>query len=117
MSMTKTAVSTARDESIAKEVAFRDKLGLKKVTFEQLKAMIRELGYRFDPRMSCKSLARYMTGERAGESYPANSLYPVQIDNGKSYANVESRRDSNWEKLKEIRNTYYAVHGGYIYEW
>jgi len=111
------AVSTTREDSIAKEIAFREKLGSKKVTVAQLRAMIRKIGYRFNPHMSCKSLARYMTGERAGESYPSNALYPVQIDDGRSYANVDARRDANFERLKEIRNTYYAVHGGYIYEW
>lgn len=110
-------VSTTREESIAKEIAFREKLGLKKVTVAQLRAMIRKLGYRFNPDKACKSLARYMTGERAGESYPSNALCPVQIDDGRSYANVDARRDANFERLKEIRNTYYAVHGGYIYEW
>jgi hypothetical protein len=117
MSNASNVATALRQESLEKEVAFREKLGLKKVSFAQLKSMIRELGYSFDLRMSCKSLARYMTGERAGESYPSNSLYPRQIDDGKSYAHFEARRDANFERLKEIRNTYYAVHGGYIYEW
>lgn len=110
-------VSDAAQASIAREVANRIKHGMVQVKFSELKAMIRELGYAFDLNMSCKSIARYMTGDRAGESYPANSLYPRQIDDGKSYAHFEARRDANFERLTEIRNTYFAVHGGYIYEW
>jgi len=117
MSSTTNAVNAARNESLDKEVAFRAKLGQTQVTFARLKEMIRELGYAFDLSMSCKSIARYMTGDRAGESYPANSLYPRQIDDGRSYAHIEARRDANFDRLKEIRNTYFAVHGGYIYEW
>jgi hypothetical protein len=117
MSKASNAVTAIRKESIEKEIAFREKLGLIKVPFAQLKAMIREIGYRFDPDMACKSLARYMTGERAGESYPSNSLKPVQLDDGLSFSHFEARRDENFKRLTEIRNTHYSVHGGYIYEW
>jgi hypothetical protein len=117
MSNASTVTTALRKESLEKEIAFRERTGLLQVSFVQLKAMIREIGYRFDPHMTCKSLARYMTGTRAGESYPSNALYPRQIDDGLSYANVGARRDANFDRLKEIRNTYYSVHGGYIYEW
>ena len=67
--------------------------------------------------MDCRSVARYMTGVRSGESYPCNSLYPVQIDNGLSFANVDARRDANFDALREIRNMHFAVHCGCIFEW
>lgn len=104
-------------ENLTRELAFREKLGMIRVTVGGLTAMIKELGYRFDDDMACKSMARYMTGERAGQSYPSNQLYPVQIDDGKSFAHVNARRDANFEALKKVRDTHYAVHAGYIYEF
>lgn len=105
------------DLALQAEVVARQSIGMVQVKFDELKAMIRELGYRFDMDMACRSVARYMTGARAGESYLSNSLYPVQIDDGKSYAHFESRRDSNWQQLKAIRDKYFSVHAGHIYEW
>jgi hypothetical protein len=112
-----TAADTARNESVAKEIAFREKLGMTRVSVAELKALVQELGYRFNMELSCKSLARYLTGERAGQSYPSNSLYPVQIDDGKSFAHVDARRDANFERLQKLRDSHYAAHGGYIYQF
>ncbi len=117
MSKASNTVTAMRQESVEREVAFRERTGMIQVTLAQLKAMIREIGYRFDPHMSCKSMARYLTGERAGHTYPNNSLKPTQVDDGLSYSHVCARRDANFERLTEIRNKYYAVRGGYICGW
>lgn len=81
---------------------------------KELEEKIRPLGYRFDRSMDCKTLSRYMTGERAGQSYPCHALKPVQIDNGLGYANVDARRDANFGALKVQRDTHFAVSGGHI---
>lgn len=117
MPTSKNPTKAARTEALNEEIAFRDRFGLKRVSMDELTDLIRAVGYRFNKSMSCKSMSRYLTGERAGKSYPNNSLKPVQIDDGLSFSHVDARRDANFERLNEIRNTYYAVHGGYICGW
>jgi len=111
------AVASTVPDDLAAELSSREKLGMVQVTVARLTEMLRELGYRFDKSMAHPGRPRYVTGERAGESYPSMQLYPVQIDDGKSYAHFQARRDANFERLKEVRNTYFAVHNGRIYEW
>lgn len=90
--------------------------GARQLSVAQFKAEFAALGYRFDAGMACKSLARYMTGPRAGETYPANSWHPVQADNGLSAWNVDARRDDNFKALQKLRNEIFVVHAGYIIE-
>jgi len=116
MSNATAVASTVRDD-LAVEISSREKHGMVQVTVARLTELIRELGYRFDKSMAHTGRPRYISGERAGESYPSMQLYPVQIDDGKSYAHFQARRDANFERLKDVRNTYFAVHKGRIYEW
>lgn len=90
--------------------------GARQVSVAQFKAEFAALGYRFDASMACKSLARYMTGPRAGETYPSNSWYPIQADDGLSAFHVDARRDYNFKALQNLRNEIFAVHAGYIIE-
>ncbi|RQR65659.1 hypothetical protein DIE18_04205 [Burkholderia sp. Bp9125] len=110
-------VSSIHREALENEVAHRLILGMVKVTLTELEEKIRALGYRFDRDMDCKSLARYMNGERAGQSYPSHALKPVQIDNGMSWAHIEARRDANFDALNMLRDSHFAVSGGHICEW
>lgn len=115
--MSKSTVAAIHREQVAAEVRSREMHGMTRVTFAKLKELIGQLGYRFNLSMSCRGMARYVTGERAGQTYPNCSLYPVQCDNGMSYAHVDARRDANFEQLKVLRDTYFAVHAGRIYGW
>jgi hypothetical protein len=98
------------------EAANRVASGARQLTVNQFKAEFAALGYRFDADMACKSLARYMTGPYAGETYPANSWYPVQADDGLSAWNVNARRDDNFKALQKLRNEVFAVYAGYVIE-
>lgn len=79
---------------------------------------LRKIGYRLDRKMDCRSTARWMTGDRAGESYPACSTGIKEVDTGLSAFNVDARRDANFDKLQELRITgaWVAMHNGYILE-
>lgn len=110
-------VSSIHRDALENEVAYRLKIGMVKVTLMELEAKIRALGYRFNRDMDCKSLARYISGERAGQSYPSHALKPVQVDNGMSWAHIDSRRDANFDALKLLRDSHFAVSGGHICEW
>ncbi|WP_126223553.1 hypothetical protein [Burkholderia ambifaria] len=110
-------VSSIYHEALEHEVAFRLKLGMVQVTLKELEEKIRAIGYRFNRDMDCKSLARYISGERAGQSYPSHALKPVQIDNGMSWAHIDARRDASFDALKVLRDSHFAVSGGHICEW
>ena len=103
--------------NLEREIDARLMSGQIRITLGQYESKLRSIGYRLDRSMDCKAVAQYMTGERAGETYPACSMYPVQIDDGKSWAHVDARRDNNFDHLKKIRDTYFAVSRGYIHEF
>jgi len=109
--------NNALSDSLSREVASRIKHGMVQITLTEFEAGLREIGYRLDRDMDCKGLARHMTGDRAGESYPSCGVRPVQLDDGVAWCNVDARRDENFDKLKQFRNTYFAVSHGYIYEF
>jgi hypothetical protein len=108
---------SARD-SLNAELARRAERGLYPVTMAELDSRLRAIGYRLDRSMDCMSSNRYMTGEFAGESYPACNLYPVQCDDGLSFANVDVRRDASFSQLQDWRmsGALFAVAHGALYE-
>ena len=103
-------------DTLENEIAHRLSQGYRQVSFEQFKTEYAAIGYTFDRTSDVRSIARYMTGERAGQSYPYLGLYPVQMDNKVSAWNVDARRDSNWVQFKALRNTLFAVTQGRIVE-
>lgn len=110
------AQPTTLSPDLADEVAYRLTIGGKQVTLETLAEELKAIGYRLDRSMDCKHVARYMTGDRAGKTYPACGLRPVQIDDGIAWCHVDARRDANFNALKAIRDTLFAVSGGCLME-
>jgi hypothetical protein len=103
-------------DTLENEIAHRLSQGYRQVSFEQFKTECAAIGYTFDRTSDVRSIARYMTGERAGQSYPYLGLYPVQMDNKVSAWNVNARRDANYEAFKVLRNSVFAVSRGRIVE-
>ena len=105
-------------ESVDREVAHLVAGGSRRVSLRAFDAELRLIGYRLERSSDCKSLNRYVTGERAGESYPAVNMYTVQVSDGVSAFHVDSRRDANFERLQEMRRNeeLFAVHKGRIYK-
>lgn len=99
------------------EINHRKALGAQQVSLREWNRILHGLGYRFDRRMDCRSRARYMTGSRAGATYPCLALKPAEIATGMSWAHVDARRDAQWDALKATRDCYFAVVGGHIAEW
>ena len=91
------------------ELEYRQSIGQRHVSLEKLIEEYAALGYRFDRSMDCIGRAEHLTGPMAGTSYVANSLYPVQIDNGLSAWHVDARRDTNYTKLQALRNEIFAT--------
>lgn len=86
------------------------------MTLKAMQERLRTLGYRLDRSGDCRSVARWMSGPRAGKSYPCVSLRPVQVDNGLGFAHVEARRDANFQELQRLRGSVYAKGAGFVYE-
>jgi hypothetical protein len=102
--------------TVDNEVAYKLAHGWKQVTFEQFKAEYAAIGYTFDRSSDVRSIARYMTGEQAGQSYPYLSLYPVQADDKISAWNVGARRDDKYQAFRTLRTSLFAVVQGRIVE-
>lgn len=92
--------------------------GGKLVPFKEMASMLKELGYRISTKDGCHSRNRYMTGPRAGCSYPAFNLYITEASSGLGAFNVDARRDANYERLQEIRfnQSIFSVLRGVMYE-
>jgi len=105
-------------EAVNVEVAHLLASGSRQVDLKTFDQELRTIGYRLDRGMDCTSLNRYMTGERAGQSYPAVNMYPVQVSDGVSAFHVDSRRDANFQRLQEMRlnDELFALHRGRIYK-
>ena len=102
--------------TVDNEVAYRLAQGWKQVSFEQFKAEYAAIGYTFDRSCDTQGMARYVSGERAGLSYPCLTLYPVQADDKVSVWNVDARRDAKYEAFRALRNSVFAVSRGRIVE-
>mgnify|MGYP000432121308 CR=1 FL=1 len=102
--------------TVDNEVTYRLAQGWRQVPFEQFKAEYAAIGYTFDRSCDVRSIARYMTGEQAGQSYPYLGLYPVQADDKVSVWNVDARRDAKYEAFRALRNSVFAVSRGRIVE-
>jgi hypothetical protein len=107
-----------RRDDLAEEIAHKRAQGGRQVTLEQLDAELRAIGYRLDCGGDCPSVNRYVSGPRAGRSYPAVNLRVVQASDGMSAMHIEARRDARFEALQQMRRTdaLFAVHRGRLYE-
>ena len=105
------------DARIVAEIKDRLAHGQIQVTLAQWSTEIKKFGYRFDRSMDCRCNAQYMTGPRAGETYPHLSLGVVESDTGISWANIAARQDARREQLKALREAYFAVVRGHVASW
>lgn len=101
---------------LQEELEFRKRHGLTPVTLDEVKARLAELGYKLNRQGDSRSLARYMTGERAGCSYPSLTTWIEEANTGLSFAHVDARRDANFDRLLAMRQSgeVFAVVGEYI---
>lgn len=86
------------------------------MTMEGLNQSLKDLGYRLDRSSDCHSVSRYMTGHRAGKTYPCVGMRIVQMDDGMGFSHFEARRDEKFKALQEMRGRMYVVGRNAIYE-
>ena len=99
------------------EVERRERNGDKRRTIREIDAKLRAIGYQLDRSMDSPSWNRFMTGELAGESYPAVNMAVVEADTGIGFANIDARRDANFKALQELRfnESLFALARGRVY--
>jgi hypothetical protein len=102
--------------TLERELEARAADGLYPSTIKHISSVLALIGYKLDRSDDCRHTARYMTGPRAGESYPCITTGLTEIDTGARYAHFASRRDANFERLQELRRagTLFAVVRGAI---
>lgn len=98
------------------ELEFRKRQGLTPATLREIQARLSALGYKLNRQGDCRSVASYMTGERAGCSYPSLTTWIEEANTGLSFAHVDARRDANFDRLQAMRQSgeVFAVVGEYI---
>ena len=102
---------TNRDLSEA-EIAFMTSHGVERLSVADFCARFAALGYTVDRSDDCKSMARYMTGARAGQSYPSCTTGINESDTGLRALNIHARRDSNFDAMQRLRGEIFAVNSG-----
>lgn len=103
-------------EKLTAEIEWRESIGQERLTVSEFTARFAALGYRLDRSMDCRSMARYMDGERAGASYPACDTGLKESDSGLSAWNCQARRDARFQAMQELRGQVFAVTRGAILE-
>lgn len=96
-------------EDLNREIAARLAEGLRRVTVAQFCDEFAALGYRVDRGRDCVYVGRYMTGPRAGETYPACSTGMREADTGRSAFHFEARRDAAFARMQALRDEIFAV--------
>ena len=88
------------------------------VTIPEIERELAAIGYRLDRTMDCRCIARTLTGVNAGNSYPVIGSCTREVDTGLSFANVNARRDDNFQKLQKLRlRGMFAIVNGAIFDF
>lgn len=98
------------------EIAYRISLGCEMLSVAALGARFKALGYTLDRTMDARAPARYLTGERAGRTYPACTTGLKETDTGLSAFHYQARRDGKFEAMQRMRDDVFAVSRGAILE-
>lgn len=103
-------------DALQAEIEYRRSIGCEVVSVAEMARRFEALGYRLDRSMDCRSAARYMTGPRAGQSYPACSTGVVEADTGLRAWNVDARRDDRYRAMQQLRQDVCAISRGALLE-
>jgi len=87
-------------------------------TMSEIVFMLKKIGYKLDRKMDCRGMAKWMTGERSGETYPCLTTGIIESDTKRSAFHFKSRRDRNFDELQFLRKNgaFVAMQNGFIFE-
>ena len=103
-------------DALQREIAAREAEGQKRLSVAAMDAEFRRLGYHLDRSLDCRGTAQYVSGPRAGESYPCVTTGLKEFDTGLSAFNVSARRDARFREVQALRQNVFAVSRGAILE-
>jgi len=86
------------------EVEYRKSQGLKQLSKEQVCELFKNLGYILEVSDPCYYTGLYMTGDRAGTSYPAVSYRILEASSKRSAFHVDSDRGKNYQEMQKLRH-------------
>jgi len=104
------------EDRLKREIDDRLANGSRQVTVAQMGREFLALGYKLDRAMDCRCNARYMTGPRAGESYPCITTSVREISTGLRFAHCQAGRGDNFKAMQKLRGEIFAVTRGAILE-
>lgn len=105
------------DRVLVAELQRRAAKGWYPVSVSEFERMFAALGYSVDRDGDCRGTARYMTGDWAGEAYPACTTGLREADTGLRFCNIDARRDAAFRAVQELRGEVFAVtRDGFILE-
>ena len=104
------------NQILADEIAWRDRNGYRRLTVAGMEREFLALGYRLDRSMDCRHTARWLTGDRAGQTHPCISTGVKEADTGISAFHVNARRDDNFRAMQQLRQEVYAIVRGAVLE-
>ncbi|MTJ93930.1 MAG: hypothetical protein F8N36_13890 [Desulfovibrio sp.] len=87
------------------EIAARAVRGQSPSTISHIASTLASIGYELDRSMDCRSFSRWMTGPRAGHSYPCITTGIRETDTKLSFCNVDARRDEKFNTLQNLRRS------------
>lgn len=98
-------------DSTKKEVAQLILIGMKKISSDNLKIELANIGYEINPELTFNYI-----NSANGNPYKAKSVCIGILGNkGLSFANINAPRD-NIKQLQEIRQNYFVFENGRIWE-
>ena len=100
------------DDNLKREVEGYIQAGCERITLGEFDRRLQALGYKRDLSSRCSAMSLNLT---TGNSFPAVTFNPMEIDTKRSAYHFESRRDDNFKALQEMRLSTVVVHRGAIY--
>jgi hypothetical protein len=85
--------------------------GMEELSKDELLNRLDRLGY----KISAAGSFSYFNGGNANR-FPARSIYLIEKDSKLSFANINARRDQNFEALQQLRKSSFAIVAGRLYE-
>jgi hypothetical protein len=104
--------------SLEDELEHRARAGEHPLSVREITKALLAIGYKLDRSLDCRSMARWMSGDRAGKSYPCITTGIREADTGLSAFHFAARRDRNFAKLQKMRasGNFFAISKAAILE-
>jgi hypothetical protein len=98
---------------IEKEIECNLKVGCIQVSIKELTEKYKDLGYKLDRSMDCRSMAKDID---SGQSFPNISCGIKELDTGISaFHYKDARRDKNFILMQKLRQDFFSVSRGAIF--